>query len=287
MNIKLSPIISAKELQAIYQNDNLVIVDASGGPKARENYSTKHLDRALFADTNKDLANVKPNAAEGGRHPLPTADQFSQALGRLGITPGSHVVVYDDMGGANAAARLWWMLRAIGHSKVQVLDGGLLAAEKAGLVTSSKMEIPGKVAPYPVVEWKLPQADMQEVEKVAKAKDHIVIDVRDAKRYAGLTEPIDLIAGHIPGAINVPFSDNLTGDGLFKSPQALKDKYQAVFGNTPADQVIVHCGSGVTACHLLLAADYAGLDIPKLYVGSWSEWSRNNKEMVTADTAGH
>jgi thiosulfate/3-mercaptopyruvate sulfurtransferase len=287
MNSKLSTIISADELRVIYKNNDLVIVDASGGPKARENYSKKHLDQALFADVNKDLANVKPNAAEGGRHPLPTSDQFSQALGRLGITPESHVVVYDDMGGANAAARLWWMLRAIGHSKVQVLDGGLLAAERAGLVTSSKMEIPGKVAPYPVVEWKLPQADMQEVEKVANAKDYLVIDVRDAKRYAGVTEPIDLIAGHIPGAINVPFSDNLTVDGLFKSPQELKDKYQAVFGSTPADQVIVHCGSGVTACHLLLAAEYAGLDIPKLYVGSWSEWSRNNKEMVTVDTAGH
>lgn len=287
MNSKLSPIISADELRAIYNNGDLVIVDASGGPKARENYSKKHLDKALFADINKDLANIKPNAAEGGRHPLPTADQFSQALGRLGITPESRVVVYDDMGGANAAARLWWMLKAIGHSKVQVLNGGLLAAEKAGLATSSKMEIPGKVAPYPVVEWKLPQADMQEVEEVAKANDHLVIDVRDAKRYAGLTEPIDLIAGHIPGAVNVPFSDNLTADGLFKSPQELNDKYQAVFGNIPTDRIIVHCGSGVTACHLLLAVDYAGLDIPKLYVGSWSEWSRNNKEMVTADTAGH
>ncbi len=281
MKAKLSPIINPEGLKVLYHSDYLVIVDASGGPKSKENYLSRHLENAFFADINKDLADIKENAANGGRHPLPATEQFSQALAQLGINPASHVVVYDDMNGANAAARMWWMLKAVGHEKVQVLNGGLQAAEKAGLPLSSGASSPKTSDAYPISTWNLPQADMSEVEKVAKDERYIVIDVRDEKRYAGLTEPIDLIAGHIPGAINIPFSTNLNSEGLFKSPAELKEKYDLVFGEIPVQNVIVHCGSGVTACHTLLAADYAGFEIPKLYVGSWSEWSRNEKEMVT------
>jgi len=275
----ISPIIRPEELTWLNQDDEIVIIDASAGSKAR--YDEQHLAGALFADVNHDLANIADFAA-GGRHPLPTFEQFSIVLQNLGITKDSHVIVYDDKNGGNAAARLWWMLKAIGHEKVQVIDGGFQAAVQAGFPTTNKVETPKSVAPYQVESWYLPLSNLSEVETVAKTEDHMVIDVRDANRFAGLTEPIDTIAGHIPGARNIPYTENLDPDGRFLSPAILKEKYESALGNIQPENVIVHCGSGITACHTLLAMDYAGLPIAKLYVGSWSEWSRNNKEMVLA-----
>ena len=175
------------------------------------------------------------------------------------------------------------MLKAIGHEKIQVIDGGFQAAVKAGFPTTDKVEIPKSVEKYEITAWNLPLSDINEVEKVAKTDDYIVIDVRDANRFAGLTEPIDLIAGHIPGAANIPYTENLDATGAFLAPEILKEKYAEALAHVKPENVIVHCGSGITACHTLLAMDYAGLPIPKLYVGSWSEWSRNKKEMVLAD----
>jgi thiosulfate/3-mercaptopyruvate sulfurtransferase len=270
-----APLLQATELLQLAKSPNLVLIDATNGKNARENYTQKHLAGALFVDLDTQLADIKADVSNGGRHPLPTLTQFSETLGKLGISPQSHVVVYDDKSGANAAARFWWMLLAIGHSRVQVLDGGIQAAERAGFPMSAGEEQPKECPPYPIHGWQLPQTDMAEVEQVAQDPDYLVVDVRDHDRYLGLVEPIDLIAGHIPGAINIPFSENLAADGLFKSPAELKAKYQEAFAERPADQLIVHCGSGVTACHTLLAVAQAGLEIPKLYVGSWSEWSRN------------
>lgn len=274
---KLSPIIKPEDLTWLNQDDEIVLIDASAGSKAR--YDEQHLAGAIFADVNEDLANIG-DSARGGRHPLPTAQQFANVLQKLGITKDSHVIVYDDKNGGNAAARLWWMLKAIGHQKVQVIDGGFQAAVKAGFPTTNKKETPKSVGQYPVTPWNLPLSTIDEVEKVAKTDEFMVIDVRDANRYAGLTEPIDTIAGHIPGAVNIPFTENLDQNGRFLAPGALKEKYAEALANVKPQNVIVHCGSGITACHTLLAMDYAGLPIPKLYVGSWSEWSRNNKEMV-------
>lgn len=146
---------------------------------------------------------------------------------------------------------------------------------------SSKTEIINNTEMYEFNDWKLPMADLDEVEKVSEMENHTVIDVRDADRYNGKTEPIDLIAGHIPGAINIPFSENLKKNGQFLSPSELKIKYENIFKNAKSESIIVHCGSGVTACHTLLAIAHAGLEIPKLYVGSWSEWSRNDKPIAT------
>jgi len=277
---KLSPIIKPEELTWLNQGDEIVIIDASAGSKAR--YEQQHLVGALFVNVNEDLANIG-DFAEGGRHPLPTFGQFSGVLQKLGITEHTHVIVYDDKHGGNAAARLWWMLRSIGHEKVQVIDGGFQAAVQAGFPTTDRVESPKSVGPYEAESWNLPISDINEVERVSKTKDHMVIDVRDASRYAGLTEPIDTIAGHIPGATNIPFTENLDTEGRFLPPEILKDKYEQVLGKIEPENVIVHCGSGITACHTLLAMDYAGLPVPKLYVGSWSEWSRNNKEMVLAE----
>ena len=279
-NQKISPIIQAEDLLELYKDDQFVLIDASNGKNAAENYFKKHLDQALFVNLNTQLFSIKEDAKNGGRHPLPTIDEFIIVLNKLGISEESHVVIYDDKNGANAAARFWWMLKAIGHEKVQVLNGGIQQAEKIGLPTNHTIAQAKKVKPYEASHWKLPLADIVEVEQHSENKDYLVIDVRAAKRYRGEFEPIDLIAGHIPGSINVPLATNLNEEGLFLSQNQLKEKYQKLFKQTNSENIIVHCGSGVTACHTLLAMDYAGLEIPKLYIGSWSEWSRNNKKIV-------
>lgn len=281
MTEDISPIIQADELLAIYQTENLVLVDVSNGNNARQSYQQNHLAGALYIDLNTQLAGIKEDLSNGGRHPLPAIKQFAETLSTFGISAKSHVVIYDDKNGSNAAARFWWMLKAAGHQEVQVLNGGFQAAVKTGFPTNSKIEIPVAAEPYKIENWKLPLADIFEVESVAQDKNYLVIDVRDNERYNGEKEPIDLIAGHIPGAINIPFTTNLDEHGLFLSPAELKVKYQNVFDKKEPDNIIVHCGSGVTACHTLLAIAYAGLAIPKLYAGSWSEWSRNNKAIAT------
>ncbi|MEM1119976.1 MAG: sulfurtransferase [Bacteroidota bacterium] len=275
----MSHLINISELKTLHSNNNLVLIDARSGQK--DNYLKSHLAGALFVDLNEDLSDIKADFADGGRHPLPTAEQFSALLTQLGITKDSHVVVYDDKNGANASARFWWMLKAIGHEKIQVLNGGLVEAEKVGFPTSSGIEKAKEVPAYEVDSWQLPMINIEAVEKVAQDDNFLVVDVRAPKRYAGEFEPIDLIAGHIPGAVNVPFASNLADNGLFLSDDNLRAKYEKVIGDKPIENVIFHCGSGVTACHSLLAIAQAGLPIPKLYVGSWSEWSRNGKEMVT------
>jgi len=138
--------------------------------------------------------------------------------------------------------------------------------------------------PYQIDKWNLPTTEIRELEKISQNQDYLVIDVRDQERFDGKVEPIDLIAGHIPGAINIPFTENLDENGLFLQPLELKNKYKMKLGNTTSENIIVHCGSGVTACHTLLALSYAELEIPKLYVGSWSEWSRNNKKIEKTDS---
>lgn len=278
----MKPILDVRELQNLSKLKNLVIVDARGGKDAQSNYEGAHLKGAVFVDLESQMANIGEDFAIGGRHPLPSPEEFSETLARLGISKNSHVVIYDNQNASNAAARLWWMLAAIGHENVQVLDGGFQAAERAGFPMSSGLEMAKKGTPlYPVgKKWMLPIADIREVERVSQDKDHLVIDVRSSERYSGLSEPIDLIAGHIPGAINVPFSENLDQSGHFLSSETLKKKYEEILKERNPNKVIVHCGSGVTACHTLLAMAHAGLEIPKLYVGSWSKWSRNDKPMA-------
>ncbi|UOX33868.1 sulfurtransferase [Flavobacterium sediminilitoris] len=283
MKQQLPPLINATELLTLHHTSSIILIDASNGKNAYDNYLKSHLQGALFVDLNTQLADIKEDVAVGGRHPLPTLEQFSKVLSDLGITPESHVVVYDDKNGANASARFWWMMKAVGHEKVQVLNGGKSTAEAVGFPLAKGIEKAEKVGLYPVTNWQLPQVTLNEVEKASQSESHIIIDVRETARYKGHVEPLDLIAGHIPNAVNVPFSTNLDENGLFLSPSLLKEKYETVFKDIPIENRIVHCGSGVTACHTLLAIASAGLDIPKLYVGSWSEWSRNEKEIVTEE----
>ncbi|WP_194974018.1 sulfurtransferase [Aquiflexum lacus] len=273
-----SPIISPEALLDLKKNKMFILIDASFG---KSNYLNKHLKGALHVDLNTELSDIKEDFANGGRHPLPSEGQFCSLLSRLGISPESHVVVYDDKNGSNAASRFWWMMKSIGHPKIQVLDGGLDAAIKAGITIARGENTEPIPSSYPKQnEWILPEADLSEVEKVSLDKDYLVIDVRESERYNGVKEPIDLVAGHIPGAVNIPFSLNLNPNGFFKSPEELKVLYSDILKNKPISNIIVHCGSGVTACHTLLAFAHAGIEIPKLYVGSWSEWSRNNKPIA-------
>lgn len=284
MNI-LSPIIKPQELLVLKETKTFVLVDARAGANAKERYATSHLEGARHADLDNDLADVKPTAADGGRHPLPSFAHFTNVLATLGITPDTSVVVYDDKNGANSAARFWWMLKSIGHNSVQVLDGGMDAAIKAGYPLSNQAakgkEHGANAATYPMRDWALPTADIAEVDKATFDAQSLIIDVRETVRFDGEFEPIDLIAGHIPNAVNIPFSSNLDTEGCFLSPSELREKYEKALNNRQSEQVIVHCGSGVTACHTLLAMAYAGMEIPKLYVGSWSEWSRSGRPMVT------
>ena len=280
--MKLSPLINPEEHLKLKDSAEIILVDARAGINAEENYKSEHLKNARYVDLNQDLATLE-DPANGGRHPLPTFEKFSEVLSKLGVSPKSHVIIYDDKNASNAAARFWWMLKSIGHEKVQVLNGGLQAAIKIDFETSSKIEDFETTENYPITKWDLALADIEEVEKARNNDQNIVIDVRDKNRFEGLTEPLGLIAGHIPGAINVPFSENLNEDGFYKSAEVLAKKYGEILGDVKPENVIIHCGSGVTACHTLLAMDYAGIEIPKLYVGSWSEWSRNDREMFTQE----
>lgn len=284
MSNTLSPLIHPEELVKLQESPEIILIDARAGINAEENYKKEHLKGARYVDLNKDLATVESDPANGGRHPLPSFEKFSEVLSKLGIQPSSHVVIYDDKSGSNAAARFWWMLRAIDHEKVQVVNGGLQAAIKAGFPINSEIEIFEPAQKYPVSAWNLGLADIQAVEKARNNNENRVIDVRYKNRFDGLTEPLDLIAGHIPGAVNVPFSENLDENGFYHSAEILHQKYSQILGDVKPENTIVHCGSGVTACHTLLAMDFAGIEIPKLYVGSWSEWSRNDRDMFTQET---
>lgn len=277
---KISPLVKADELQHLMADENLVVIDARTGPGIREKYNEQHISGALFVDLETDLSE-KGDPARGGRHPLPEVKNFAALLGRLGINKSSHVIVYDDKNGANAAARFWWMLRSVGHEKVQVLDGGMQAAQIAGVPFTNKVSAVHTVSNYPADKWLLPVVDIHTVANAADDPGSEVIDVRETIRYRGESEPIDTVAGHIPGAINIPYTSNLDANGNFLSAGELSRKYKEVLGDNKNKQLIVHCGSGVTACHTLLAMDHAGLGIPYLYVGSWSEWSRNDKPIAT------
>lgn len=273
------PLIETNELKTAH--DNVIIIDARGGKDSRDRYDAGHLNGAIYVDLDHDLAAHTDNPAIGGRHPLPAVEDFTAFLGKLGVKPESHVVIYDDKAGAMSAARLWWMLRAIGHQKVQVLNGGLQAAIEAGLPVTTEPFTPQPTQPYPYNgEW-TGTVDIEEAGRAAQDQQRMVIDVRENARYLGKTEPLDLIAGHIPGAENLPYTENLTAEGKYKHPEELKAHYLNKFGEINPDSVIVHCGSGVTACHTLLGMEQAGIKGPKLYVGSWSEWSRRDLPIAT------
>lgn len=227
-------------------------------------YAAGHIPGALFVDLDRDLS----GPPDGGRHPLPAPADFAATLGRLGVSPGDRVVVYDDVAG-RVAARMWWMLRAIGHEEVRVLDGGIQAWVAAGQPLSNGHEEPAAPTIYPVPTGFKGAVGMDEL----AGRD--LVDMRERDRYVGETEPIDPRAGHIPGARNVPASLTIR-DGRLKAPREL----DAVMGG---GNPVLSCGSGVVACHGALAMAVAGHPVPEVYIGSFSEWSRTDRPVATGD----
>ncbi len=279
----MTPLIEAADLKALTPG-TYTLIDARGFGNSRERYEQGHLSGALYVDL-EQLAAHPDDAAIGGRHPLPAAAEFAGLLGSLGIKPDSHVIVYDDKAAANPAARFWWMLKAIGHSQVQVLNGGLQAAIDAGMEVTTDLTANPEATTYPVPAGFDGTVTIEEVMEAAKDPARMVIDVRETPRYNGDTEPLDLVAGHIPGAVNIPYLTNLAG-GKYRPAEELANQYEQALGKVAPEKVIVHCGSGVTACHTLLALEQAGIKGAKLYVGSWSEWSRRDLPVgkVSPDT---
>lgn len=235
----------------------------------RRAFDQGHIPGARFADLGTDLAGpVRPDT---GRHPLPDLGVFGRWLGAQGVGPGRQVVAYDDAGGA-IAARLWWMLRYLGHEAVAVLDGGLDRWLREGhrVVQGPPVLSPTRFAPRPDPRM---VASLAEVMALSRERRGVLVDARSAERHRGEVEPIDPRAGHIPGAINLPFADNLGPDGCFLPAEVLRTRFAAALGGAPAASIHA-CGSGVTACHNLLAMTAAGLPTGRLFVGSWSLWSK-------------
>jgi thiosulfate/3-mercaptopyruvate sulfurtransferase len=235
----------------------------------RELYDQQHLPGASFADLLEDLSGpIVPGVT--GRHPLPPLDAFVSKLRAWGIGNASQVVVYDDAGGA-FAARLWWMLRWLGHDAVAVLDGGFPAwvAEGRSVTAERPLLVAGDFTPRARPELLVDAAAL--VVEQSQSQWRKLFDARAPERYRGDVEPIDPVAGHIPGAENLPFAENLR-DGRFKSSAELRQRLATALGDTQPEDAVVYCGSGVTACHDVLAFAHAGLPLPKLYAGSWSEW---------------
>lgn len=272
-----SPLISPEEL---LQAGGAVLLDA----RTQEAYATGHLRNAIHADPQAHLSRASaPDfiPSKGGRHPLPALKTWRATLGLWGIEPETPVIIYDAQSGSNAAARAWWMLRAIGHEDVRVVDGGLQAATAAGLELTTDPPAQSPRGHYPASAWLLPTVDIDVVEQLAKHSRWRVVDVRASERYRGETEPLDPVAGHIPGAVSLPFTSNLDAEGRFKSPVELRALYTQLLSGIRPDHLVVHCGSGVTACHTLLAMELAGLPGSALFVGSWSEWCRSMRPVAT------
>ncbi len=249
------------------------LTDAAAGERA---HLDAHLPGAHYVHLDRDLCGAKtvPGPGNRGRHPLPDRAAFAATAGRLGITPTTQVVVYDRQG-AMFAARLWWMLRWLGHAPVAVLDGGYAAWQAiGGAVESGAVPIPTPQPAYPIGTEPSPLVRTVDAATLQRRLGQIaLIDARAPERFRGDVEPLDAQAGHIPDARNRFFKDNLAADGRFKSADTLRAEFAPLLGTRPTADVVHSCGSGVTACHNLLAMAVAGLDGAALYPGSWSEWS--------------
>ena len=272
------PLVSAEALLAA--PDSVRLLDARPGVEA---YAAGHLEGALHADLNSRLSAASEpgfDPARGGRHPLPSLAIWCAQLGTWGIGPETRVVAYDGASGGNAACRLWWMLRAVGHQRVAVLDGGLKAALATGAVpTTARTPAPTPLPPYPCAAWLRPTVELAAVERLVADTAWKVLDVRSAERWRGEVETLDPVPGRIPGTVNLPYTENLDATGRFKPPAALRELFLPLLGATPPTRLVVHCGSGVTACHTLLALELAGLGGASHFVGSYSEWCRSGKPL--------
>lgn len=278
-------IIEPSELATHAGDENWAILDCRFDLASPEwgtgAYADGHVPNALYAHLDRDLSS--PVTSSSGRHPLPAMETFAATLGMWGIEEDVQVIAYDQNNGAYAS-RLWWLLRWAGHVRVAVLNGGFAAWQRAGLPLSKQ---PGvrqsrRFLPHPAPGGVVSTADL---EKLLAADElatgaHTLIDARSADRFGGRNETIDPVAGHVPGAINHPFAQNLDAQGRFLPAVALRSRWLQILRGQPASRAISMCGSGVTACHNLLALEIAGLGGAQLYAGSWSEWIRDGGRSV-------
>ncbi|MGY4829925.1 sulfurtransferase [Sphaerotilaceae bacterium SBD11-9] len=271
----MRPLVSASELlsgaiKPLLLDCSFDLADPAAGERS---YREGHLPGAHYVHLDRDLSG--PKTGRNGRHPLRERAGYAHWMGRLGIAPGVPVVTYDRQGGMYAA-RAWWVLRWMGHADAAVLDGGLPAWEPAGGTLTQAVPSTAQQAPYPSLPPALPTVDAQQL--LASLGELRVIDARAPERYRGEVEPLDAVAGHIPGALNRFFKDNLQADGRFKPAEQLRAEFAPLLDARP---VVHQCGSGVTACHNLLAMEVAGLGMTALYPGSWSEWSSDPSRPMT------
>ncbi|MGZ3636936.1 MAG: sulfurtransferase [Ktedonobacterales bacterium] len=272
--MKYSTLIDASDALAHLQDPAWAFIDCrfvlDAPAKGREAYHAQHIPGAVYADLEVDLSGTV-ESGRTGRHPLPSAAEFDATISRLGIDEQTQVVAYDELSGALAAARLWWLLKWAGHDAVAVLNGGLTQWRAQGYpVAQGTEQRPSRhfVGRY--------RADMvvsaQDVLSSLASGDHMLVDSRTRDRYRGEQEHLDPIAGHIPGAVCLPYAENVLPGGLFLEPAQLQARFEALSQHTGPRSTVFYCGSGVTAAQNVLAYAHAGLGVPKLYPGSWSDW---------------
>ena len=268
MSAQPDPLISAADLaQALAGSEPPAVLDVRwrlGGPPGIDSYLSGHLPGAVYLDLDSQLAGAP---GDGGRHPLPDTSDFEAAMRGAGVSDGQPVVVYDDADSA-IAARLWWMLRYYGHDQVRVLNGGFRGWASAGRPVSTE-PVTAAAGDFTAKPGQLPVLDADGA--AAAARSGILLDARAPARYRGETEPVDRVAGHIPGALSAPTAENVTADGMFRAVADLRTRFAALGLDGDGREVGVYCGSGVTAAHEVLALALAGIQAA-LYVGSWSGW---------------
>lgn len=276
-------LISPEVLHMHIDNPDWVVLDCrfslADTGRGERDYLESHIPGAVYAHLDRDLSG-QVIKGKTGRHPLPSVESILEVFSKFGIDENVQVVSYDDACGALAAARPWWMLRWLGHEAAAVLDGGWQAWLKAGLPVRSGVESnqPREFRGEPKMD-KLVTAE--EVDRMRQDSSRLVIDARARERYRGDVEPIDPVAGHITGAVNAPYSNDLSPQGTFRRVDELRRYYRRVLGDIPAERCAVYCGSGVTSIHNILAMVYAGIGEPKLYAGSWSEWITDPERTVS------
>ena len=273
---KFHNLISVSELQRLAGEPECCIIDCRfdlmAPDKGRADYAVGHIVGAHYAHLDDDLA--APVSPESGRHPLPDLERFQDCVETWGIRPTSQVVVYDYANGATAA-RLWWLLRWAGHDAVAVLNGGFAAWENANGVIVDALPANDRTSYSLSARQDMFLTTEAVLDRVTTGASFTLLDARDKRRFDGEIEPIDTVAGHVPGAVNLPFTTMVDAQGRWKDPDTLREIWGQAMENAPGGEMAAMCGSGVTACHLLVTAHLLGLAVPKLYVGSWSEWIRD------------
>lgn len=284
--MNFTALVDVASLVELMQLPSTVVLDCrfdlSDPSAGRQAYQAGHIPGARFADLNRDLSAAV--TAVSGRHPLPAPEIMAERFGALGIHNGSPVVAYDQANGT-FAARAWWLLRWLGHARVAVLDGGFKAWVTAGGAVETAEPAPRRERFTARVNASANLSSAQ-VEGALGDPSRLLVDARAAERFWGTVEPLDPVAGHVPGAVNHPYTTNVDpSTGHFLPAQVLRKRWRERLGNIPPDHVILMCGSGVTACHNLLAMEIAGLTGAKMYAGSWSEWIRDPQRPVARGPA--